>query len=106
MNRLNYINIIKENNKPRYYNHIQYPPIPLSVDDLYITTTIGDRLDLLADQFYRDTEFWWVIAMANMDNVNRASFVLKPGLEIRIPTNPRLIMKNFEKLNKNKGKNY
>ena len=102
MNRLSYIDIIKNNKGTRYYKHIKYPVIPPSVYDVYIITTVGDRLDLLADQFYRDVSLWWVISMANMEKIKRDSFGLKPGLEIRIPHNPRGIFKQFQKLNKKK----
>ena len=77
MNRLSYIPIIRHNGK-RVYKHIKYPSIPLSVDDIYVITTAGDRLDLLADQFYNDTEYWWIIAMANSDIIKRDSFGVKP----------------------------
>ena len=99
MGRLTHIKIRKTQENVRYYKQIRYPEIPLNVNDLYVTTTVGDRLDLLADQFYKNTELWWVIAMANMDLVKRDSFALKPGLEIRIPTNYRQIVKDFERLN-------
>ena len=100
--RLFYIKILN-NNEFRYYKNIKYPPIPLSVDDVYITTTDGDRLDLLANQFYKDTELWWIISTANMDVIKRDSFALKAGLEIRIPANPSIIINNFRELNKTQG---
>jgi len=91
---------IKNLNKKRVYKALKYPEIPLSVDDLYVITTDGDRLDLLANQFYQDVDMWWVIATANPDIVKRDTFNLKPGLEIRIPTDTQSIIQNFESLNK------
>ncbi len=98
-NRLKYIEIKKKKNQ-QVFNGIRYPNIPLSVNDVYVVTTSGDRLDLLADQFYNDTKLWWVIATANRDLVRRDSLGIKPGLEIRIPANITQILKSFEKFNK------
>ena len=39
--------------KPFYKSKV-YPNIPLSSTDIYVITTIGDRLDLLAYEFYQD----------------------------------------------------
>ncbi len=98
--RLQYINTKRGINKKRIYKTIKYPDIPLSVNDIYITTTVGDRLDLLANQFYNDIDLWWIISIANGDVVRRDSFNLKPGLEIRIPTNTQGVLEEFEQINK------
>jgi nucleoid-associated protein YgaU len=42
----------------------------------------GDRLYKLADQYYGDPEYWWVIAWYNMTPTEVA---LKTGQVIRIP---------------------
>ena len=91
---------VKTSNRKRIYRALKYPEIPLSIDDLYVITTDGDRLDLLADQFYQDVDMWWIIAIANPNKVKRDSFNLKPGIEIRIPLDTQGIMQNFESLNK------
>tara|TARA_R110000824_G_scaffold97522_6_gene233079 strand:+ start:548 stop:856 length:309 start_codon:yes stop_codon:yes gene_type:complete len=80
------------------FKNIRYPKIPLSPYDLYITTHLGDRLDLLADQFYDDVDYWWIISAANIGVIRRDSYILQPGIEIRIPQSiDRLyqIMKNL-----------
>ena len=97
--RLNYI-IKKRTNNKNYYTNLKYPEIPLSVNDLYIITTSGDRLDSLAYEFFNDTDLWWVITTANPDIIRRDSFSLKPGLEIRIPNNVQGIIEAFQALNK------
>ena len=91
-----------DSNKKRYYKTLKYPNIPLSINDIYIITTSGDRLDLLANQFYKDVDLWWIIATANPDVIRRDSFNLMPGLQIRIPDPNRIdsILKSFEQLNK------
>ena len=86
--------------RKRYYTTIKYPEIPLSVDDFYVITTIGDRLDNLANQFYEDVNLWWVITSANPDVIKRDSFMLEPGIEIRIPADLQTILENFDELNK------
>lgn len=91
---------VKNINRKRTYRALKYPEILLSVDDLYITITDGDRLDLLAEQFYQDVDMWWIIAIANPGVVKRDTFNLKPGLEIRIPQNTQSIIQEFELLNK------
>jgi hypothetical protein len=102
MIRLQYIKKRKGTNNKRVYKYLKYPNIPLSVDDIYATTLVGDRLDLIADQFYKDVDLWWVITTANPDVIRRDSFNLKPGLQIRIPSPNRItsILRSFEQLNK------
>ena len=83
----------------RYYKPLKYPTIQPTSSDLYIVTSIGDRLDLLAYQFYKDTRLWWIIANANVGIIRRDSFALKPGIEIRIPYNIEDILSDFEEIN-------
>ena len=88
-----------DSDKKRYYKALKYPEIPLSINDIYITTTSGDRLDLLANQFYKDVDLWWIIATANPNIVRRDSFNLKGGLELRIPADKDEIIQSFSELN-------
>ena len=85
--------------RKRYYRNIKYPEIPLSFNDIYVTTTSGDRLDNLSNQFYNNVDYWWVITTANPGVVRRDSFNLKPGIEIRIPQNIESILEEFAKIN-------
>lgn len=66
-----------------YYVNNIYPEIPPTNDDNYIITVLGDRLDLLANDFYGDSSFWWVIASAN--SLSGDSLVVEPGTQLRIP---------------------
>ena len=86
--------------KKRYYKPLKYPIIPLSINDLYVIITAGDRLDILANQFYKDPQLWWIISIANPDILRRDSFNLEPGIEIRIPQNIESILSSFTNLNK------
>ena len=49
----------------RYFATNRYPNIPLSSNDIYVITTIGDRYDTLANQYYKNSTYWWVISIAN-----------------------------------------
>ena len=89
---------IKEDDK-LYYKNLEYPSIPVSADDLYIISKSTDRLDLLANDYYGDSNAWWIIVKANPDKIKRHSFFLNPGLQIRIPMNIREIYDNFDKIN-------
>jgi hypothetical protein len=83
----------------RIYKYLKYPEISLSENDMYITTRVGDRLDLLADQFYNNVDYWWIIANANPNVIRRDSYNIKPGIEIRIPSNPENSISSFKKIN-------
>ena len=98
-NRSNHAVLLRKDGK-RYFKNLKYPNIPLSIDDIYVLTTIEDRLDSLAYQFYNDVRLWWIIANANPDLIKRDSFSLGPHIEIRIPQNVDDVIKNFEQLNK------
>ncbi len=97
--RTNYIKKIRSG-RQKIFKHIKYPEIPLSINDLYVSTVYGDRLDLLAHQFYKDVDLWWVITIANPDVIGRDSLILEVGSEIRIPSDIQSILSNFEQLNK------
>ena len=75
--------ILKTSNGRRYKTNPIYPRVPLSSDDFYIITTIGDRYDTLAKQFYNDASLWWIIASAN--NFEKSSLIVQPGVQLRIP---------------------
>ena len=91
---------MKKKEGKRYYKPIKYPNIPLSSNDIHVITTIGDRLDSLAYQFYNDSSLWWVISSANPDIIRKDSYALKPGMEIRIPYDPGFAIRAFEVANK------
>ena len=58
-----------------------YSAIPKTDADLYVITQPGDRLDLLAAQFYGNVNLWWYIAKAN-----QLTFMTVPvGSRLRIP---------------------
>ena len=98
-NRYQDTNTQKNNKGKNYYTTTLYPEIKPNIRDIYLITGLGDRLDLLASRYYKDSSLWWVIARANPDKIRRDGFHVKPGLQIRIPSNIQNILSEFENLN-------
>jgi phage tail protein X len=88
-------------NKRRYYDSLLDPRIPNSYDDIYIITTIGDRLDLLAWKYYTNAEFWWMIAAANPE-LRKDSLYLEPGIQLRIPQDPNTVLNLYQEQNQSR----
>lgn len=55
----------------------------LTQDDTYILSQEGDRLDLLAKEFYGSETLWYVIAKVN--GIGHGTLAVPPGKVIRIP---------------------
>lgn len=98
MKRYDNIKIVQSPEGKQYRTTTIYPETPISENDYYIITTAGDRYDNLADQFYNDHTLWWVIASAN--NSERASLIVEPGIQLRIPGNIGTIINNYNTINK------
>ena len=69
--------------KDDYYNTARYPKFPKLSTDLYIMSREQDRLDSLANEFYEDPRYWWVIARAN--NLGKGTLDVPMGIQLRIP---------------------
>jgi phage tail protein X len=74
-----------------------YPPIPRTTEDIYVLTTPGDRLDLLAYRYYQDVNKSWIIAEANA--LGKGVHTLPAGTQLRIPANIENILEQYELLN-------
>lgn len=81
----------------QFYANNFYPDIPLSENDTYVITVLGDRLDLLAFDYYGDVSLWWVIASAN--SLPGDSLYLEPGAQLRIPSNLVAILNEYNSVN-------
>lgn len=92
MGRYSRTKIVKNPEGKRYYDTRRYPEVPRSNNDLYVITTIGDRYDLLANQYYQDPSLWWVISTANPEYVG--SIYPPLGVQLRIPANISEITRN------------
>lgn len=92
------IQIIKENGiGNEYYVNNIYPEIEPTEEDDYVITVLGDRLDLLAFDFYGDSSLWWVIASAN--SLPGDSLYLEPGAQIRIPSDVISAINQYKQVN-------
>ena len=80
------------------YKTVRYPEIPRLSNDIYVFTTVGDRYDTLAQQYYGDSSLWWIISNAN-GTLNQSSLTPPVGSQIRIPSNPNLTLAAYRTLN-------
>ena len=99
MSRYDNPTILKTSQNVPYEKGKYYPNIPLLESDIYVITTIGDRLDYLAYLYYNDSEAWWIISAAN-NNVTKGSLFPIPGTQLRIPQNLPDVMYLFNNFNK------
>jgi hypothetical protein len=81
-----------------YYVNNIYPDIPVTADDHYVITVLGDRLDLLAYDFYQDSNLYWIISSAN--NLPGDSLVPPIGMQLRIPANIQSVINNYQSINR------
>ncbi len=89
----------KNNKRIQFVANTKYPDIPLSYDDVYVYTDEGDRLDILAEQYYQDPSLWWVISIAN-PQLKQGSYYIPLGSQLRIPSNIQAIQNSLDELNK------
>lgn len=99
MNRYQNTNIFVTPKGKRHYGTTKYPTIPLSFEDIYVYTTQGDRFDILAQQYYKDSSLWWVISSAN-SALPQNSYYIPEGQQIRIPQNIAGVIAQFDALNR------
>lgn len=92
---------LDEENKRRYYDALLDPEIPRRSDDIYVVTTIGDRLDQLAWQYYSDSSLWFIIAAANTE-LRKDSLYLEPGTQLRIPVDAQAVLSLYQAQNTNR----
>ena len=81
-----------------YKRNVIYPEIPLDENDVYVLSQYGDRYDTLAQEFYKDSELWWIISSAN--NYQKGSLNVTPGVQLRIPADKATAISLFNEVNK------
>ena len=54
--------------------------------DILLITTDGDKCDLISQEYYGTTEFWWFIASTN----NLKSNNIEAGTQVRVPVSTEL----------------
>ena len=76
--------ILKDKNGIRYYKPTIVQNIPLQDTDRFIFPFDGDRLDIIAQRYYGDSNLWWIIAKAN--EISNGKISPDPLKKLRIPT--------------------
>ena len=105
MNRYANIEILRNENEfvgtlgTEYYKGVTYPEVPANENDIWVETEFGDRLDLLANQFYKDVSLYWIIAIANPNVISLGSLMPSIGTQLRIPTDISGIIDSYNRLN-------
>ena len=84
--------------KKPFYGTTKYPEVPLEFSDIYVITTVGDRIDVMANEFYGDSSLYWIIASANPQLTQQSMFP-PIGIQIRISQNIGALVNNFNILN-------
>tara|TARA_R110000744_G_scaffold76396_1_gene151375 strand:- start:445 stop:747 length:303 start_codon:yes stop_codon:yes gene_type:complete len=98
MNRYSNTEEYKTEDGQTYQGVTRYPEIPETENDIYVITTYGDRLDLLANQYYKDWRLYWIIAAAN-PSLPSDSLYPTLGVQIRIPGSPEDVINSFNNIN-------
>jgi hypothetical protein len=93
MGRYDNLNVQNKTGKGLVYHSQLLPYIEPTDSDILIVTEEDDRLDLLAYQFYGDSQLWWVIATYN--NLTDIDTKLEPGLQLRIPVRASVVTQLF-----------
>jgi len=101
MNRYITSKVIRENVTETTKHATSFvPKIERENSDLFIRTRAGDRLDLLAHEFYKDVTLWWILATAN--NLGKGTFAVPPGTRLRVPMDINSIIENYRDFNQNR----
>ena len=98
MRRYSNIETYRTEDGKRYQGVTRYPEIPEDENDIYVITTDGDRLDILADRYYKDWSLYWIIAAAN-PNLPFDSLYPILGVQLRIPAYPEDVINSFNNIN-------
>lgn len=92
-NRYENIKTILKTGKGKVYDSTLLSYVEPTDTDIVILTTMGDRLDLLANEYYQDPSMWWVIALKN--DMTEVDISMKEGIVLRIPSrNEAIQIKN------------
>jgi len=100
MSRYNNTRLKRKPSGERVYSYTLYPKIPIKNSDVFITPTYGDRLELLANKYYKDPTLWWIIAQANGIKGFTALYTENFKGQLRIPTEIQDILSEFSLMNR------
>ena len=90
----------RDKNLRTVYGTILYPKIERKDTDLYVMSRLGDRLDNLAMEFYKDVTLWWIIAQAN--NIGKGTMNVEIGTTLRIPQETDVIIEDYNEIVRNR----
>ena len=99
MSRYNNTRLKRKPSGERVYSYTLYPKIPIKNSDVFITPTYGDRLELLANKYYKDPTLWWIIAQANGIKGFTALYPNNFKGQLRIPTQIQDILTEYNSMN-------
>lgn len=90
---------IKNNKLKKFeiYETTIFPEIEVGENDIYIITKDGDRLDLLAYEYYNDPTMWRIIAHAN--KIGRGGLDVIVGIQLRIPMDISKFNSDLKRIN-------
>lgn len=83
MNRYRFTPRIDTTKQTRYYLSTLPVTIPTEEVPFVYLSVAGDRLDTIANAFYRTPTLWWVIARAN--KLANGSIAVEAGTPLYIP---------------------
>ena len=98
MDRYRNIRTLRNAQGIEYYRGTKYPDIPLSENDIYVITVFGDRLDILANQYYGDSTLYWIISAANPSQSFSSMYIIE-GSQLRIPNDVSNVLASYRTLN-------
>ena len=84
----------------RAYSYTLYPKIPVKNSDIFIEPTYGTRLEVLANEYYKDPTLWWIIAQANGIKGFTALYTENFKGQLRVPTEIQDILDEFSLMNR------
>jgi len=80
MSRYDRIDRIKENGVSRI-GTADLPEFKEDNSDILLIAVDGDRCDLISQEYYGTTDFWWFIASVNKLSTNN----IEAGTQLRVP---------------------
>tara|TARA_R100000152_G_C6551919_1_gene26101 strand:- start:128 stop:430 length:303 start_codon:yes stop_codon:yes gene_type:complete len=96
-NRYKNTKISVQGGKPRLKTTI-LPKMTTHIEDIIVISKYGDRLDILANQYYNNPADWWIIAEAN--GLGKGTLHVPTGMQIRIPMRLDKVSEQMDKISK------
>ena len=87
----------KDLNGKQYYVPSFVPNIPIKDSDIFVYPLYGQRFDSIAQDYYGNSNLWWIIAKAN--ELSKGQISADPLKKLRIPTEIDDILESVQKSN-------